>query len=333
VDIYPNNILIAPGVFSATFNVLNPATEDETVVTRLGCIVHSQFYWFEDDPGPPTFATQEEVILAQSIGHMGGFILRDVMAEVGCEGAPFKGKDIYLYVMSGEFVEGSSGATIIMGSTEFQEVVSTTTTASTTTTTTLPDTGGVCDYVFGDVLSPAPECVGEGNTFFDDINWLADSGITRGCNPPVNDQFCPKEFVTRGQMAAFLVRALGYTDDAGGNLFIDDDQSVFEGDIDRLGAAGAARGCNPPVNDRYCPGSYVTRGQMAAFLVRALGYTDDGGGDLFVDDDESVFEGDIDRLGTAGVTRGCNPPVNDRYCPGSYVTREQMAAFLHRALG
>ena len=34
---------------------------------------------------------------------------------------------------------------------------------------------------------------------------------------------------------------------------------------------------------------------------------------------------------TAGVTRGCNPPVNDRFCPGSNVTRGQMAAFLHRA--
>jgi hypothetical protein len=72
---------------------------------------------------------------------------------------------------------------------------------------------------------------------------------------------------------------------------------------------------------------------MAAFLVRALGYTDDGGGNLFTDDDGSVFEGDIDRLGTAGVTRGCNPPTNDRYCPDSAVTRGQMAAFLHRALG
>jgi hypothetical protein len=72
---------------------------------------------------------------------------------------------------------------------------------------------------------------------------------------------------------------------------------------------------------------------MAAFLVRALRYTDDGGGDLFADDDGSVFEDDIDRLATAGVTRGCNPPDNDRFCPTSIVTRGQMAAFLHRALG
>ncbi len=72
---------------------------------------------------------------------------------------------------------------------------------------------------------------------------------------------------------------------------------------------------------------------MAAFLVRALGYTDDGGGDLFIDDDDSIFEGDIDRLGTAGVTKGCNPPSNTRFCPSANVTRGQMAAFLHRALG
>jgi hypothetical protein len=72
---------------------------------------------------------------------------------------------------------------------------------------------------------------------------------------------------------------------------------------------------------------------MAAFLVRAIGYVDDGGGDLFIDDDGSVFEPDIDKLGTAGVTKGCNPPTNSMYCPNNVVTRGQMAAFLHRALG
>lgn len=71
---------------------------------------------------------------------------------------------------------------------------------------------------------------------------------------------------------------------------------------------------------------------MAAFLVRAFGYTDDGGGDLFTDDDSSVFEDDIDRLGTAGVTKGCNPPANTMFCPDEYVSRGQMAAFLHRAM-
>ncbi len=173
----------------------------------------------------------------------------------------------------------------------------------------------------------------DGSTFESDIEWIAAEGITKGCNPPVNDRYCPDDFVTRGQMAAFLVRAMGYTDNGGGDLFIDDNASIFENDIDRLATAGVTKGCNPPTNSKYCPDDFVTRGQMAAFLVRAMGYTDNGGGDLFIDDNASVFENDIDRLATAGVTKGCNPPTNNKYCPDDFVTRGQMAAFLHRALG
>lgn len=193
---------------------------------------------------------------------------------------------------------------------------------STSTTTTTPGTGPQDSGTFID---------DNDSVFEDDIEWLAASGVTRGCNPPANDRFCPDDPVTRGQMAAFLVRALGYADDGGGDLFVDDDDSVFESDIDRLGTAEVTRGCNPPVNDRFCPGDPVTRGQMAAFLVRAMELTD-AGDNPFEDDDDSVFEVDIARLAAAGITRGCNPPVNDRFCPDEPVTRGQMAAFLRRAL-
>jgi len=115
--------------------------------------------------------------------------------------------------------------------------------------------------------------------------------------------------------------------------FGDTDGLVFEADIEWLSGAGITKGCNPPLNTMYCPDSYVTRGQMAAFLVRAMGYSDAGSGDLFGDDDGSVFEADIDRLAVAGVTKGCNPPANTNFCPNARVTRGQMAAFLHRALG
>ena len=72
---------------------------------------------------------------------------------------------------------------------------------------------------------------------------------------------------------------------------------------------------------------------MAAFLVRALSLPTVGGTYDFVDDNDSVFESDIERLAAAGVTAGCNPPANDRFCPDNSVTRGQMAAFLARALG
>ncbi|NOX23331.1 MAG: S-layer homology domain-containing protein, partial [Actinobacteria bacterium] len=43
------------------------------------------------------------------------------------------------------------------------------------------------------------------------------------------------------------------------------------------------------------------------------------------------FEADIAKLAAAGITQGCNPPTNDRFCPDDSVTRGQMAAFLNRA--
>lgn len=166
-----------------------------------------------------------------------------------------------------------------------------------------------------------------GHLFEHDIDWLAARGTTKGCNPPKNTRFCPDEDVTRQQMAAFLARHLDLPP-SGRDFFVDDDGSIFEGDINRLAAAGITRGCS---SERFCPASPVTRAQMAAFLVRSFGLKDRGAGDLFDDDNGSIFEGDIDRLGTAGITRGCNPPSNDRFCPDGMVTRGAMAAFLHRA--
>lgn len=172
----------------------------------------------------------------------------------------------------------------------------------------------------------------DGNTHETNIDAIGLLGITKGCNPPFNDDFCPDATVTRGQMAAFLVRAFGLIDDGGRDWFTDDEESVFQDDINKLAAAGVTAGCNPPINDNFCPDDSVSRGAMAAFLVRSLGLMDNGGGDHFVDDDGTVFEEDIDRLATVGVTLGCNPPSFDRYCPGESVGRDQMASFLSRAL-
>ena len=127
-------------------------------------------------------------------------------------------------------------------------------------------------------------------------------------------------------LASLLIAAL-----PPGGTFVDGDGSVHEGSIEAIAAEDITRGCNPPVNDRFCPSDAVTRGQMAAFLVRALGLTSAPAG--FVDLGGSPFERDIGVLAAAGITRGCNPPVNDRFCPDSPVTRAEMATFLARALG
>lgn len=43
------------------------------------------------------------------------------------------------------------------------------------------------------------------SSFHDDINWLADAGVTLGCDAS-GTQFCPSDFVSRQQMAAFMRR-------------------------------------------------------------------------------------------------------------------------------
>lgn len=186
--------------------------------------------------------------------------------------------------------------------------------------------------LFAAVLPP-------GGTFVDDdgsphegyIEAIAAREITLGCNPPINDRYCPDDPVDRGAMAAFLARGLELPATSN-DFFRDDDGHMFEGVINRLAAAGIAKGCNPPANDRFCPNASMTRGEMAAMLARGFEYPTSNS-DTFNDDDGHLFEQDIQKIAKADVTRGCNPPVNTRFCPNRLVNRGEMATFLARAIG
>ena len=158
------------------------------------------------------------------------------------------------------------------------------------------------------------------DTFTADIIWLAQQGITVGCD---SHRYCPDEPVTRGQMAAFLHRALDLPA-AQHDPFDDDNDSHFQDAINRLAQSGITVGCG---TRRYCPDEPVTRGQMAAFLHRALDLPA-AQHDPFDDDNDSRFQDAINRLAQQGITTGCG---TRRYCPDEPVTRGQMAAFLHRA--
>lgn len=54
----------------------------------------------------------------------------------------------------------------------------------------------------GHVFTDVPD----DHLFHDDIAAIAEAGVTRGCNPPQNTNYCPQDNVTRGQMAAFMNR-------------------------------------------------------------------------------------------------------------------------------
>ena len=127
-------------------------------------------------------------------------------------------------------------------------------------------------------------------------------------------------------MAAFLVRALDLKPLANSTTqFVDTSGSVFEAEIEILHEHGITNGCSAT---EFCPTELVTRGEMAALLVRAFDLPPGAGGS-FVDEAKSYFEDDIAALAASGVTSGC---TFNRYCPDRPVSRQEMAAFLVRVL-
>jgi hypothetical protein len=160
------------------------------------------------------------------------------------------------------------------------------------------------------------------SAFVNDIAWLVNADITRGCD---TNRYCPRDPVSRAQMASFLERATA-TPAASRDWFRDDNTSMHEADINRVATAGITHGCDTA---RYCPGRDVSRGQMASFLARALDLPP-ATRDWFADDAGSIHQSAINQLAEAGITGGCD---TRRFCPDAMVSREQMAAFLHRAFG
>jgi hypothetical protein len=195
----------------------------------------------------------------------------------------------------------------------------------------------------GEPVDPEPEVPAyagyfgddEGNVHERNIDTMFELGITRGCNPPTNDEYCPERELTRGQIAAFLRRLLDLPSTEI-DYFADDEGDIFEDDIDALTEAGIGFGCT---ETEFCPETPVRREEMAEFLVRTFApadperYANPDEIDWFVDDDESAFASSINQLASAFVTVGCNPPANDDFCPAEPLTRAQMATFLARALG
>lgn len=167
-----------------------------------------------------------------------------------------------------------------------------------------------------------------------DIETLYQAGITKGCNPPANTNYCPERLITRGEIAAFIRRTLELPS-AEQDFFADDDGSIFNDDINAITAAGIGFGCS---ETEYCQDQPLLRDEMAELLIRSFAdgdperYANPDGIDFFIDDDGNRFESSINLLMAAGVTKGCNPPVNDNFCPDRPLIRAEMASFFVRAL-
>lgn len=103
--------------------------------------------------------------------------------------------------------------------------------------------------------------------------------------------------------------------------------------IESIYAAGITAGCG---GGNYCPGTTVTRDQMAVFLMRGIkgpGYAPPPVGDStgFKDVPVTFWAAAwIKQFALEGITAGCG---GGNYCPSNAVTRDQMAVFLQRTFG
>jgi hypothetical protein len=107
--------------------------------------------------------------------------------------------------------------------------------------------------------------------YFKHIQKMRELGITTGCTAT---QYCPDDPVTRGQVGVFLIRArLGLP---AGQTFpypaisyfqdVSSSHSYFSY-IQKMRQLGITSGCTSAA---YCSDAPTTRGQMAAFLIRAF---------------------------------------------------------------
>jgi hypothetical protein len=101
--------------------------------------------------------------------------------------------------------------------------------------------------------------------------------------------------------------------------------------VTKLVANGITAGCAIPGN--YCPLNSVTRAQMAVFLLKSKNgqcFLPPACTGVFPDVPcTNPFAPWIEELFEDGITGGCG---NGNYCPNNPVRRDQMAAFLLKAL-
>jgi hypothetical protein len=203
--------------------------------------------------------------------------------------------------------------------------------ANSNVVTALPN--GCVGTPFNDVAANHPFCT--------DIAWLSGTGITQGtvlANGTV--LYKPGDGVSRMAMAAFLYRFAGSPPENGPRRFADvGPGDPFYKEINWMWVSGNSTGTPNPGGGLplYKPNDGVSREAMGAFLWRFAGTPSvPGGSPQFFADVNSThpFYQGIQWMFFSGVSTGTpNPPGKPLYKPTNTVTREAMAAFLHRLDG
>jgi hypothetical protein len=169
--------------------------------------------------------------------------------------------------------------------------------------------------------------------FYRFVETLLHHGVTAGC---AGDTYCPAAAASREQMAVFVLAAhegAGYQPRACATPVFPDvpASSPFCRFVEELFRRGVVSGCGA---GHYCPGSPVTRQEMAVFVLRTKEpafLPPACATPMFADVPASnPFCPWIEELARRGVVSGCG---GGNYCPAQPVTREQMAVFIAVGFG
>lgn len=194
-----------------------------------------------------------------------------------------------------------------------------------------------------------------GHWAYEEIDAVYERGITKGCNssgvPWNNLPFCPDELVDRAHMAVFLIRRIHHDDPDYEptapyyGIFADVPESHPQAHwIEELYIRGITTGSSACGSGlRYCPENYVTRAEIASFLMRTERYLNNVPDYQAIPltgvfDDISlsnVHAPAIEYMYWQGFTNGCPPPNNGViiFCPDALVNRATIAVLMARTFG
>jgi hypothetical protein len=190
------------------------------------------------------------------------------------------------------------------------------------------DTGAV-EAISDDPL-PSFSDVPPGHAFFDDISWAAAEGIADGFE---DGTYRPSLPVSRQAMAAFLYRMAGEppvalpTPPTFGDVGA---THPFVTEVEWLADAGIAAGFS---DQTFRPSLPVSRQAMAAFLYRQALEPAFSPAPTPVFPDVGLwnpFRLEVEWLASEGVAQGYD---DGTFRPATPVSRQAMAAFLHRVAG
>ena len=207
------------------------------------------------------------------------------------------------------------------------------------------DTDHICESDDPSDYESAFADVGSGPHWVN-IVCMADLEITEGVGDGTN--YAPRQEVTRGQMASFVVRFVEHATgeempegdpDRFDDVPATDAQYVHATNIHKLAEADIVRGTAASGGDEFAPQRPVNRMQMGSFIRHALSWMDDGEArndsappaathDWFPDPSAAEHEDNVDAIAEVGIVEGFE---DGTYGPTRSVLRDQMASFIMRA--